>query len=171
VELNTFYSGKFRKLFEETQGNFLYGNFRGNFRKPNPHNIPKPLKILTVNLGNFPCKLQRFPHPPFRGRKQETFNLLMCLWTEPRRRVDGGKNKQGLTMQIELTNEMILDDIAEFQNRIKSAREILAELPTGYLTYPENKNREKQRRDLEAEIRHVQKMMGYAQEALEEVTQ
>jgi len=71
-------------------------------------------------------------------------------------------------MQIELTNEMILNDIEGFKKRIQTAREKLAKLPTGNLPYKKHKKREKQRRDLQAEIEHVQKMMRYAQEALEE---
>jgi len=69
-------------------------------------------------------------------------------------------------MQIILTNEMILEDIAEFQSRIQVVRRKLAKLPAGHLPYPEHKKREKQRKDLQAEIEHVQKMIGYAREAL-----
>jgi len=62
---------------------------------------------------------------------------------------------------------MILNDIAEFQNRIQAAHEKLAELPAGYLPFKKHKKREKQRKDLQAEIEHVQTMMEYAKEALE----
>ena len=56
-------------------------------------------------------------------------------------------------------------DIQEFEARISSARDKLDMLPTGHLPYPDHKKREKQRRDLLAEIKHVQKMRGYAEEA------
>jgi predicted nucleic acid-binding Zn-ribbon protein len=69
-------------------------------------------------------------------------------------------------MQIELTAKDIQRDIEGFQNRIQAAREKLAELSAGYLPYQKHKKREKQRRDLQAEIEHVQKLRGYAREAL-----
>jgi hypothetical protein len=64
-----------------------------------------------------------------------------------------------------LTDEDILQDIENFKKRIQDARGKLDMLPTGHLPYPEHKKREKQRRDLLAEIKHVQKMRGYAEEA------
>ena len=70
---------------------------------------------------------------------------------------------------MNLTVEQIEKDIAGFEQRIQIAREKLGELPAGYLPYPEHKKRKKQRRDLQAEIEHVQKMIGYAKEALMEV--
>ena len=69
-------------------------------------------------------------------------------------------------MQIELTNEMILDDIAGFEQRIETAREKLAELPAGRLPFKEYKIRKRRRRDLESEIEHVKSLIGYATEAL-----
>ena len=59
-------------------------------------------------------------------------------------------------MQIELTTENILKDIEGYQSRISTARERLESLPAGRLAYPGHKKREKQRRDLQADITHVQ---------------
>ena len=67
---------------------------------------------------------------------------------------------------LQLTNADIREDIREFKQRIQTAREKLAELPEGYLPYTEHKKREKQRRDLQAEIEHVQKLIRYAGEVL-----
>jgi hypothetical protein len=72
-----------------------------------------------------------------------------------------------LKMEI-LTDAEIKQDILEFKDRISAARQKLADLPAGYLPYPEHKKREKIRRDLEGDIRHVQKMISIAQEALNE---
>jgi hypothetical protein len=44
-------------------------------------------------------------------------------------------------------------------------------LPAEYQPYPEHNKREKQRKDLRAEIEHVQKNDKLRGEALEEVTQ
>ena len=66
-----------------------------------------------------------------------------------------------------LTDEDIREDIRGFEQRIQTAQEKLAELPAGHLPYQKYKKREKQRRDLQAEIEHVQKMMRYAREALD----
>lgn len=71
-------------------------------------------------------------------------------------------------MQIELTTESILKDIEGFQARISEAKNKLAGLPGGYLSYPEHKKREKQRRELEDEIDHVKILIGYAEEALDD---
>lgn len=67
---------------------------------------------------------------------------------------------------ITLTDADIRKDIRGFEQRIQAARDKLAELPVGYLPYQKNKKREKQRRDLQAEIEHVQNLIGYAREAL-----
>ena len=71
-------------------------------------------------------------------------------------------------MEIELTTEDILKDIEGYRDRIAAAREKLAALPAGHLPYPQHKKREKQRRELQAEIEHVQKLIEYANEAIEE---
>ncbi|NQT70088.1 MAG: hypothetical protein HQ552_10955 [Desulfobacteraceae bacterium] len=69
-------------------------------------------------------------------------------------------------MQI-LTTEEIKQDIEGFQARIDAARKKLAMLPGGRLAYPEHKKREMHRRQLESEIEHVHKLIGYATEALQ----
>lgn len=65
-----------------------------------------------------------------------------------------------------MTPKTIREDMRGFEQRIQVAREKLAMLPEGYLPYPQHKKREKQRQDLRSEIKHVQKMTGYAKEAL-----
>ena len=65
-------------------------------------------------------------------------------------------------MRITVTE--IEQDIAEFQARIALAREKLAELPIGHLPYLAHKKREKQTRDLLAEIEHVQRLIEYAEQ-------
>ncbi|MBL7180277.1 MAG: hypothetical protein ISS67_05980 [Desulfobacterales bacterium] len=72
-------------------------------------------------------------------------------------------------MQIELTIKDILNDIEEFQERISAAQSKLNMLPAGYLPYPEYKKREKQRRDLQAKIEHVEKLIRIATEGLKEI--
>lgn len=69
-------------------------------------------------------------------------------------------------MWINLTDEMVLEDIQGFRNRIQRAEEKLAVLPGGYLPYPEHKRRKQQRRYLEDDIQHIQTLIGYAKEAL-----
>ena len=65
-----------------------------------------------------------------------------------------------------LTDEDIQEDIRGFERRIQEARDKFSELPTGHLAYPQHKKREKQRRDLQAEIKHVQGLILIAKEAL-----
>lgn len=72
-------------------------------------------------------------------------------------------------MQI-LTDREIREDIHNFEKRISATREKLAMLPGGHLPFPEHKKREKQRRELQADIQHVHKLIGYATEALGEHT-
>jgi len=67
---------------------------------------------------------------------------------------------------MNLTVDEIREDISEYQERISSAREKLSELPEGYLPFKQHKIREKQRRDLQAEIKHVEILTGYAFEGL-----
>ena len=61
----------------------------------------------------------------------------------------------------------IQNDISEYQDRISKAQVDLANLPAGYLPYQEHKKREKVRRDLQAEVKHVQGLIGYAHEGIE----
>ena len=68
-------------------------------------------------------------------------------------------------MQI-LTDDEIKNDIQSFQDMIFRAKEKLADLPGGHLPYSEHRKRELQRRQLEDEIKHVQKLIEIATEAL-----
>lgn len=65
-----------------------------------------------------------------------------------------------------LTDEEILKDIAGFEQRIKSASDKLAALPAGQLSYQEHRKREAARQVYADEIEHVQRLIGYAREAL-----
>ncbi|MBC8394273.1 MAG: hypothetical protein H8E17_17105 [Deltaproteobacteria bacterium] len=71
-------------------------------------------------------------------------------------------------MQIELTTESILKDIEGYQTRISAAQNKLESLPAGRLPYPQHKRRQKQRRELEGEIQHVENLIRIANEAIEE---
>jgi len=68
---------------------------------------------------------------------------------------------------MNLTVEQIEKDIVGFQSRIAKAKNELAGLPEGYLQFKQHKRREKQRRDLQAEVTHVNILIGYAQEGIE----
>ena len=67
-----------------------------------------------------------------------------------------------------ITHEGILRDVLGFEKRIVEARQKLDELPAGMLPYQEHKKREEQRREHQAEIAHVQQLIKYAMEGLEE---
>lgn len=69
---------------------------------------------------------------------------------------------------IELTGQEIEQDITGFKARISAAQSKLESLPDGYLDFKKHKKREQQRRLLEDDIQHVQKLISYAQEALNE---
>ena len=68
---------------------------------------------------------------------------------------------------MELTNNEIKADIQAFEDRITEARHKLSELPVGPLSFIKAKARDKQTRDLQNDIKHYQKIIGYAEEALE----
>ena len=70
-----------------------------------------------------------------------------------------------------LTNDMVLDDIAGFQTRIHIAREKLDALPATAIDWKEHKKIKAKRRELKGDISHIKKLIGYAKEALEEVSQ
>ena len=74
--------------------------------------------------------------------------------------------KQKNTILMNLTISDIEKDIAGFQNRIAKAKTELGELPKGYLPFKQHKYREKQQRDLQAEIEHVNTLIGYAREGI-----
>lgn len=67
-------------------------------------------------------------------------------------------------MHISLTDEMILADIEAYKNRIRTARTKLEDLSSGFLPYLEYKKCEKKRNALNAEIKHVGKLILIAGE-------
>ncbi|MBU3948868.1 MAG: hypothetical protein KJ882_03395 [Proteobacteria bacterium] len=69
-------------------------------------------------------------------------------------------------MLINVTPEMVEADIQAFEIRLQKAQDSLAELPEGYLPYPEYKKREKARHEHQEEISHVNCLIGLAREAL-----
>jgi len=75
--------------------------------------------------------------------------------------VDGGKFQT-----MNLTVEQIETDIAGFRARIQTAQAKFAALPKGYMPYSEHKKREKVRRACEAEVKHCQQLIKYAQEGV-----
>ena len=68
-----------------------------------------------------------------------------------------------------LTNDMLLDDIAGFEQRIQAAREKLDALPTTAIDNKDLVAQTIKKHELESEISHVKKLIGYAKEALEGV--
>ncbi len=66
---------------------------------------------------------------------------------------------------MDLTDSEIKEDIQEFEKRISAAREKIDDLPEGRLPFGEHKKRELQRRQFEDDIRHIEKLIGYAKEA------
>ena len=99
--------------------------------------------VFTVNLKSVPVSMPRLP---------------------------AGLGGQNLIMQI-LTDQEIRGDIQNYEQRITAAREKLAMLPEGYLSFANHKKREKERRELQTEIQHVQTLIRYAQGALKECDQ
>jgi len=67
---------------------------------------------------------------------------------------------------MNLTISDIEKDISEFRDRIQTAQNELAALPTGRLPFKEYKKREKIRRDCKAEIKHVRQLIVYACEGI-----
>ena len=68
---------------------------------------------------------------------------------------------------MDISVDDIQKDIIEFKQRIEAARQQLAGLPSGHLSYPVHKKREKQRRDLQAEVRYYKQLVSYAREGVE----
>ena len=75
--------------------------------------------------------------------------------------------KSDLRTLITLTNDMILDDIAGFQNRIQVAREKLDALPAAVINWKDHKKIKTKRRELESDIKHIRGLISIAEEALE----
>jgi adenine specific DNA methylase Mod len=65
-----------------------------------------------------------------------------------------------------LTNSELMDDLEGYYDRLQIAKNKLANLPVGYLPIDENEKREKARRVLNDEIRHVENLIKIATEAL-----
>ena len=69
--------------------------------------------------------------------------------------------------KLELTNEIILNDIKGFKARIQTARDRLAALPCGqFLSYKERKKYQAKRREFEGEIVHINNLIAIARSAL-----
>jgi hypothetical protein len=67
---------------------------------------------------------------------------------------------------MDITNKEIREDIQSFQDRIYQTKQKLADLPVGSLSPMKHKAREKTTRDLFADIKHYETIIGYAQEGL-----
>ena len=65
-----------------------------------------------------------------------------------------------------LTDEDILEDIREFEQRIQAARDKLSELPETADTWPAKKKLKEKRYILGSEIEHVKRLISIAEEAL-----
>ena len=66
-----------------------------------------------------------------------------------------------------LTNDMLLDDIAGFEQRIQAAREKLDALPAAVINWKDHKKIKTKRRELESDIKHIRGLISIAEEALE----
>ena len=69
---------------------------------------------------------------------------------------------------LELTAEIIQQDIAEYSERIRAAQDKLAQLPMTDSHWRELKKLTSKRRHLKGEIAHVKKLIGMAEESLRE---
>ena len=68
---------------------------------------------------------------------------------------------------MDLSNEVILKDIAGFENRIAAARVKLEALPSGQpVSYKERKKQQAKRKACEGEITHVNNLISIARSAL-----
>ena len=70
-------------------------------------------------------------------------------------------------MKIDLSNEMIQSDLAGYRERLLSAETELAGLPSGHIPYQQHKAREAQRKEYLSDIEHLNRLIGYAKEGLE----
>ena len=67
-----------------------------------------------------------------------------------------------------LTEDSILKDIESYNQRIEVAQSKLSALPANVVTWKERKKIKATRNTLVNEIEHVNRMVGYAREALAE---
>jgi len=67
-----------------------------------------------------------------------------------------------------ITNETILKDIEGFNRRIKKAKSVLNELPVETYGWAAQKNLDKKRRDLVAEIEHCERLIAIAESGLQD---
>lgn len=67
---------------------------------------------------------------------------------------------------IQLTDEMILSDIAGYEQRIEMAKQKLSELPLSAVNWKDRKKIQGTKRELEGEITHIRQIIRYANEAL-----
>ena len=68
---------------------------------------------------------------------------------------------------MSLTVNEIKKDIAEYEDRIHSARLSLHYLPKGKLPYKEHKRCEKLKRKYRGEVKHCEQLIKYANEGIE----
>lgn len=73
-------------------------------------------------------------------------------------------------MQIRLTDEMVLNEIESFEDRIKIAKLALASLPATAANYKDRKKIQVRRRVLQDEINHVYRLISIAKEAMDDLT-
>ena len=67
---------------------------------------------------------------------------------------------------MNLTIDDIEADIEDFQGRIAEARSKLKALPSGRLPFEEYRTVKKQRQSLESDIKHLERLIGYASEGI-----
>ncbi len=72
--------------------------------------------------------------------------------------------------ELILTREDIQADIDQYQARIQSARDSLASLPAKSTDWKQRKKLKARRRVLQEEVDHVNRLIGYANKALSEMT-
>lgn len=71
------------------------------------------------------------------------------------------------SLQAELSKETIKADIKSYQDRLSKVQERLDALPPKGCISPEGRKLKRDRRELEVEIEHVKRLIGYAEGALD----
>ena len=70
--------------------------------------------------------------------------------------------------ELQLTDEMILSDIAGYEQKIEMAKKKMAELPESAVSWLERKKLKDKKRALESDIKHISHIIKYAIEARNE---
>jgi len=94
----------------------------------------------------------------------DQFFTTFLLWV----RLSGLKKHSEVQNMLILTNEDIRQDIRRFEQRIQDARDKLSALPETAGTWQARKKLDEKKRILNDEIRHVNKLIDMAREALED---